>query len=193
MLPVLLPLTFALAWASSYVAAKVGLRDITPFAFVAIRLSIATLAAYLIVRARPPVSAVFKHSWPHLIVGGALVHGLALTTTHAALMTVGATPTALVQAVHPILTAVLGVLLLGEALRLRQWVGVVLGFAGVLIGVPLATGHGALLLLGLSLIGLSGGTLYLRRFCPDVPPFEATAVQLAGGALLSIVATALFE
>jgi drug/metabolite transporter (DMT)-like permease len=192
-LPVLLPFAFALAWASSYVAAKVGLRDITPFAFVAIRLSIATLAACLIMRALPPVSAVFRHTWPHLIVGGALVHGLALTTTHAALVTVGATATALVQAVHPILTAALGVLLLGEALRLRQWVGVALGFAGVLIGAPLGTGQGALLLLGLSLIGLSGGTLYLKRFCPDVPPFEATAVQLAGGALLSIAATALFE
>jgi drug/metabolite transporter (DMT)-like permease len=192
-LPVLLPFAFALAWASSYVAAKVGLRDITPFAFVAIRLSIATLAACLIMRALPPVSAVFRHTWPHLIVGGALVHGLALTTTHAALVTVGATATALVQAVHPILTAALGVLLLGEALRLRQWVGVVLGFAGVLIGAPLGTGQGELLLLGLSLIGLSGGTLYLKRFCPDVPPFEATAVQLAGGALLSIAATALFE
>jgi drug/metabolite transporter (DMT)-like permease len=192
-LPVLLPFAFALAWASSYVEAKVGLRDITPFAFVAIRLSIATLAACLIMRALPPVSAVFRHTWPHLIVGGALVHGLALTTTHAALLTVGATPTALVQAVHPILTATLGVLLLGEALRLRQWVGVVLGFAGVLIGVPLGAGHGALLLLGLSLIGLSGGTLYLKRFCPDVPPFEATTVQLAGGALLAIAAAALFE
>jgi drug/metabolite transporter (DMT)-like permease len=192
-LPVLLPFTFAAAWASSYVAAKVGLRDITPLAFVAVRLSIASLAAYLILRMRQPSWSVLARTWPHLMVGGALVHGLALTTTHAALVTVGATPTALVHAVHPILTAALGALLLGEALRRWQWVGVALGVAGVLIGVPLSTGQGALLLLALSLVGLSGGTLYLKRFCPDVPPFEATTVQLAGGALLSIAATALFE
>jgi drug/metabolite transporter (DMT)-like permease len=188
-----LPLAFAVAWASSYVAAKVGLRDITPFAFVALRLSIAALAAYLILRVLQPAQDALARAWPHLMVGGALVHGLALTTTHAALVTVGATPTALVHAFHPILTAALGVVLLGEAFRWWQWLGVFLGFAGVLIGVPPGAGQGALLLLALSLVGLSGGTLYLKRFCPDVPPFEATAVQLAGGALFSILATALFE
>ena len=193
MLPVLLPFTFAVAWASSYVAAKVGLRDITPFAFVAVRLSIAALAAYLILRMWQPSWGALTRAWPHLMVGGALVHGLALTTTHAALMTVGATPTALVHAFHPILTAALGVLLLGESFRWWQWIGVVLGFAGVLVGVPLGAGQGALLLLALSLVGLSGGTLYLKRFCPDVPPFEATTVQLAGGALFSIMATVAFE
>jgi drug/metabolite transporter (DMT)-like permease len=192
-LPVLLPFTFAVAWASSYVAAKVGLRDITPFAFVAVRLSIAALAAYLILRMWQPSWGALTRAWPHLMVGGALVHGLALTTTHAALMTVGATPTALVHAFHPILTATLGVLLLGEIFRWWQWIGVVLGFAGVLIGVPLGAGQGALLLLALSLVGLSGGTLYLKRFCPDVPPFEATTVQLAGAALFSILATVAFE
>jgi len=46
-------------------------------------------------------------------------------------------------------------------------------------------------LLGLSLFGLSGGTLYLKRFAADVPPFEATAVQLIGGALMA-VALAIF-
>jgi drug/metabolite transporter (DMT)-like permease len=192
-LPLLLPFTFAAAWASSYVAAKVGLRDITPFAFVAVRLSIAALAAYLILRMRRPSWSALERTWPHLLVGGALVHGLALTTTHAALVTVGAAPTALVHAAHPLVTAALSALLLGEALRVRQWVGVVLGVAGVLIGVPLSTGSEALLLLASSLAGLSAGTLYLRRFCPDVPPFEATTVQLAGGALLAIAAAALFE
>jgi drug/metabolite transporter (DMT)-like permease len=190
---IVLPFTFAVAWASSYVAAKLGLRDITPFAFVAVRLSIAALAGYLILRMLQPSWGALKRAWPHLVVGGMLVHGLALTTTHAALLSVGATPTALVHAFHPILTAALGVLLLGEIFRWWQWVGVALGLAGVLIGVPLSAGQGALGLLALSLLGLSGGTLYLKRFCSDVPPFEATAVQLAGGALFSIAAMAAFE
>jgi drug/metabolite transporter (DMT)-like permease len=193
MLTASLPFTFAMLWASSYVAAKVGLRDITPFAFVAVRLSIAALAAYLILALRRPAWATLRCTWPHLLVGGALVHGLALATTHAALVTVGATPTALVHAFHPILTASLGVLLLGETFRWWQWLGVALGFAGVMIGVPPDTGTGALALLALSLVGLSGGTLYLKRFCPHVPPFEATTVQLAGGALLALAAMALFE
>ena len=47
-------------------------------------------------------------SWPHLILGGALLHGLGLALAHAALVSVDATPTALVHAFHPILTAALG-------------------------------------------------------------------------------------
>jgi drug/metabolite transporter (DMT)-like permease len=189
----LLPLAFALLWASSYAAAKLGLRDITPFLFVAVRLSIAALAAFLILATRRAAWRALAGTWPHLLVGGALVHGLALATTHAALTAVGATPTALVHAFHPILTAALAVALLGDTFRWWQWLGVLLGFAGVVIGVPLAAGHGALELLALSLVGLSGGTLYLKRFCPKVPPFEATAVQLVGGAVASLAMTALFE
>ena len=104
--------------------------------------------------------------------------------THAALVAVDATPTALVHAFHPILTAALGTVLLRERFASWQWLGVALGFVGVLLGVPLSLGTGNLALLGLSLFGLTAGTLLLKRFCADVPPFESTAVQLIGGALI---------
>ena len=164
---ILLPFVFAVLWASSYAAAKIGLADITPYAFVAIRLddrrggrdrSGRCVAA--------AVGSDWTRSWPHLLVGGALAHGLALSTTHAALVTVAATPTALVHAFHPVLTAALGVVLLGDRFAWWQWLGVVLGFAGVLLGVPLGSGSGALVLLGLSLFGLTGGTLYLNTSAP---------------------------
>jgi drug/metabolite transporter (DMT)-like permease len=193
MLPAALPFVFAILWASSYAAAKIGLADITPYVFVAVRLTIAAAAAIIIVLALKRPWEPVARRWPHLLIGGALIHGLALSTAHAALVSVAATPTALVHAFHPILTAALGVLLLGERFAWWQWLGVALGFAGVVLGVPLDADKGVLGLLGLSLFGLSGGALYLRRFAADVPPFEATAVQLIGGALLAIFLTAFFE
>jgi len=184
---------FAILWASSYTAAKVGLADITPYAFVAVRLAIAAAAALVMVALlRRPWGPV-RRRWPHLLIGGALVHGLALATAHAALVSVAATPTALVHAFHPILTAALGVALLGERFAWWQWLGFALGLAGVVLGVPHDADYGIIALLALSLFGLSGGTLYLKKFAADVPPFEATAVQLMGGALMAIVLTALFE
>jgi drug/metabolite transporter (DMT)-like permease len=192
-LSALLPFGFALCWASSYAAAKIGLVDISPLAFVAIRLVIAAVATFAILALRKTDWRAMADKWPHLLVGGALAHGLALTTAHVALVTVGATPTALVHAFNPILTAALGVLLLGETFRWWQWLGAGLGLIGVLIGVPHDTGEGALVLLVLSLVGLSGGTLYLKAFCGGVPPFEATAVQIVGGMLFSLAALAAFE
>jgi len=193
MLPALLPFLFAVFWASSYTAAKVGLADITPYLFVAVRLSLAAVAAIVMMLAlRRPLGPV-KLRWPHLLIGGALVHGLALATAHKALISVAATPTALVHAFHPILTAALGVWLLRERFAWWQWLGFVLGLAGVALGVPHDADFSIMVLLGLSLFGLSAGTLYLKKFAADVPPFEATAVQLIGGALLGIVMTLVFE
>ena len=193
MLPATLPFVFALLWASSYVAAKIGLADISPYAFVAIRLSVAAGAAFVMVLALKRPFAPLRRRWPHLLIGGALAHGLALATTHKALVSVAATPTALVHAFHPILTAALGVFILGERFAWWQWAGVALGLLGVVLGVPHDADFSIMALLALSLFGLSGGTLYLKKFAADVPPFEATAVQLVGGALLAILLTVVFE
>ena len=56
MVPALLPFVFAIFWASSYAAAKIGLADITPYAFVAIRLTLAAAAALILVQ-------IFGRSW----------------------------------------------------------------------------------------------------------------------------------
>ena len=192
MLAALLPFVFALLWASSYVAAKIGLIDASPFALVGARLAIAAAAAALLMgimgRSWPGAA-----SWPYLLLGGALLHGLGLSMTHAALVAVDATPTALVHAFHPILTAALSVALFGERFAPWQWLGVALGFAGVLLGVPLSLGTGNLELLGLSLFGLTAGTLTLKRFAADVPAFKSTSVQLIGGALMSLLLMLAFE
>jgi drug/metabolite transporter (DMT)-like permease len=192
-LPATLPFVFAILWASSYVAAKAGLADISPYAFVAIRLVIAAAAAFVLTLALKSPFGPARQRWPHLLIGGALVHGLALAAAHKALISVAATPTALVHAFHPIITAALGVFLLGERLAWWQWLGVALGLVGVVLGVPHDADYSIMLLLALSLFGLTGGTLYLKKFAADVPPFAATAVQLLGGALMAIVMMTLFE
>ena len=192
MLSALLPFVFALLWASSYIAAKAGLVDASPFALVAARLAIAAAGAALlmIVMGRNWPRAA---SWPLLLIGGALLHGFGLSMAHAALVAVDATPTALVHAFHPIMTAALGTMLLGERFAPWQWAGVALGFVGVVLGVPLSLGTGNLAFLAMSLFGLTAGTLLLKRFCADVRPFESTAVQLIGGALTVLLLMFFFE
>src|SRR4029077_10046585 len=168
-LPVILPFVFAVLWASSYVAAKIGLADIGPYAFVAIRLAIAAAAAIVMVLALKRPFGPVKRRSPPLLIRGARVHGFALSPAPAALVSVAAAPTALVHAFHPILTAALGVLVLGETFRWWQWLGFALGLAGVVLVVPHDADYSIMALLGLSLFGLSGGTLYLKKFAADVP------------------------
>jgi drug/metabolite transporter (DMT)-like permease len=130
-----LPVGFALLWASTYATAQIGLREISPLLFVAIRLAAAAsiMAAGVFVSMRVSMSGV---QTPRLLIGGALVHGVTLGAAHVALVTVKAAPMALVHAFHPALTAAIGAVLLNERFTARQWFGMILGFAGVALAFP---------------------------------------------------------
>jgi drug/metabolite transporter (DMT)-like permease len=87
---------------------------------------------------------------------------------------------------------------LGERLTTSQWLGLVLGAAGVVLIVGLAAAGSPLELNGLLLtaagtVGLCGGTLYFGRFCRGVPILEGATVQLLAAAAACVGATVLFE
>jgi drug/metabolite transporter (DMT)-like permease len=188
------PAIFAILWAATYGAAAIGLRDMSPLAFVALRLGLASLGALALSAALRLPRGALARQWPHLLIAGALLHGLALGAAHVALVTLAATPLALVHAFHPVLTATLGVLLLDEHFSPRQWLGMGLGLVGVLLVFPFAHTEPFVMALVLaSLGGLTAGTLYLKRFGSDVPPFVSTAIQLVGGGIAVVIAMALVE
>jgi drug/metabolite transporter (DMT)-like permease len=192
------PFAFVLLWSSSFIAARVGLRHLTPLLFVAVRMVLA--AAVLL-----GVMAALRRSWRgpaarwvHCAVSGVLTNSVLLMTAHAAMVHVGAAPIALIQTLNPLLTALLAWPLLGERLRPLQWLGLLLGAAGVVLIVGLAAARSPLELNGLLLaatgvVGLCGGTLYFGRFCRGVPILEGTTVQLLAAAVACVLATAMFE
>ena len=191
-------LGFVLLWSSSFIAARVGLRHLTPLLFVTVRMALA--AAVLL-----GVMALLRRSWrapagrwAHCVVAGVLTNSVLLMTAHAAMVHVGAAPIALIQTLNPLLTALLAWPLLGERLRPAQWLGLLLGAAGVVLIVGLAAARSPIELNGLLLAAagtaaLCGGTLYFGRFCRGVPMLEGTTVQMTAAALACVAATALFE
>jgi drug/metabolite transporter (DMT)-like permease len=109
-----------------------------------------------------------------------------------------AAPIALIQTLNPLLTAALAWPLLGERLRPRQFAGLALGAAGVVLIVGLAATRSPvqldLALLSMAgVIGLVGGTLYFARFCRGVPMLEGATVQFLAAAAAGALATVLFE
>lgn len=194
----LAPFGFVGLWASSFIAARVGLRHLSPLLFVTVRmvLAAAVLAGGMLILRRPWGAVAGR--WVHLAVAGVLTNSVLLLTAHYAMVHVGAAQIALVQTLNPLLTAVLAWPLLGEALRPRQWLGLLLGAAGVVLIVGLAAMRSpvevnGLLLTAGGVVGMCIGTLYFGRFCRGVPVLEATAVQLVAAAAACVAATALFE
>jgi drug/metabolite transporter (DMT)-like permease len=194
----LAPYLFILLWSSSFVTARIGLTLVTPLAFVAVRLLAAAAILLVVMGVRGESWAPLRGRWHHLAIAGALVNGLTLAPFHVGMVTVDAAVMALVQALSPLLIALLGGPVLGERLRGRQWLGILLGLAGVLLVVAPRAAHSpaeltAILLGLLGVVGLAGGTLYFGRWGRGVPLLPATTVQLGSAAVLVLLATALFE
>lgn len=195
----LVPLIFVLLWSSSFITAKVGLRHLSPLLFVAIRLAGCALVlsvAMLVLRQswRPLANG----RWFHCAVAGALLNGVGLMAPHVALVTTPAAQIALVQSLTPLLTAAFGVALLQERLRWAQWLGLVLGLAGVGLVVGEAALESTARLQGLILafvgvMGLVAGTLYFGRFCRGVPLLQGSTVQFASSAVVASLGAALLE
>ena len=187
-----------LLWSSSFVATRAGLRDLSPLAFVALRQSLCALALLALLAALRTPFAGLRGRWLHCAVAGALVNGVMVLAAHWGMVRVGAAPMALVQTIHPLLTALLAGPLLGEWLRLRQWLGLGMGAAGVGLVAGLAAADSPAQFDGLvvgaaGVLALTAGTLYFGRFCRDVPLLPGSAVQFLAAAGVSIAAALLFE
>lgn len=195
----LAPLGFVLIWSSSFIGAKIGLRHLSPLTFVAVRLSAAALVLVLLMLTLGSSWAPLGgRRWLHCAFAGALINGLGLMAPHVGLTMEAAAPIALVQSLTPLLAAGLGIAVLHERLTPAQWVGMVLGLAGVALVVGLAATRSVarldgLLLAGLGVVGLVSGTIYFGRFCRGIPLLPNTTVQFLAAAVVSILASRTLE
>jgi drug/metabolite transporter (DMT)-like permease len=90
---------------------------------------------------------------------------------------------ALIVGMQPILTAVAAPLV-GERVRPRQWLGLLLGLGGVALVVAAKIETGglsarAILYCVLALLSITAGTLYQKRYCPSFDLRTGTAIQFA--------------
>ena len=199
MLDRLAPFGFVLMWSSSFIASRVGLRHLSPLLFVAVRMCVcAALLVGVMLVLRRPWRVLRGWRWAHCAVAGILVNAILLMTAHVAMTRVPAAPIALVQTLNPLLTAALAWPLLGERLSGRQWLGLFLGAAGVVLIVGLAAMHSTvqarlLLLTAGGVVALVGGTLYFGRFCRGVPMLEGTTVQFIASAVMCTLCMWVFE
>lgn len=195
----LVPFGFVALWSSSFIAAKIGLRYLSPLYFVAVRLSAcACILVALMLLTRCSWSGLGNRRWLHCGIAGACINGVGLLAPHVGLTMEAAAPIALVQSLTPLVTAAFGVLVLSERLITRQWLGMVLGLGGVALIVGLAAANSTarlngLALAGLGVLGLVAGTIYFGRFCRGVPLLPNVTAQFIAAAALAILSAVILE
>jgi drug/metabolite transporter (DMT)-like permease len=192
------PAIFVLLWATGFLIAKLGVPYAQPITILAIRF---VLAAIMMASVALLTRAPWPRSWQrigHIAMVGVLLHAVYLGGCYIAIY--GGMPAgmaALIVGFQPILTASLAGPVLGERTRPLQWVGIAIGFAGLMMvlweRLVIDLSHPAALLFAiLSLLGITSATIYQKRFCPSFDLRSGTAIQYMAASIVMMPATLVF-
>lgn len=180
-------LSFVMIWCTGYPTAKIVVGHSGPFTALSLRFACAALIF-------GSLAVIAKVRWPghrealHSAVVGVLQLALQFGGVYGAMrLGASASLSALVIGAMPLSVSAFS-LLLGERIGRLQWLGLLVGFAGVwlVIGDSLADARAdvwavAALLLGL--LGISCGTLYQKRHGSAIDLRAGLAIQNTAGAL----------
>ncbi len=192
----LMPLLFVLLWSTGFIIAKFGLPFAPPLTFLLLRFS-----GVLIVLV--PLALLLRARWPVGQIGAIALAGILMQAGYlggvwcAIKMGMPAGLSALIVGMQPILTA-FAAPIIGESVRRRQWLGLLLGLSGVALVVGSSiklsglTWHSVALCL-MALASITIGTLYQKRHCAHFDLRTGTIIQFAASIIVTLPFAILFE
>jgi len=193
-----MPWVFVLIWSTGFIVARYGMPHAPPMSFLAVRyaLSILCFLPWIwVAGVRWPVN---RAQWLHLSITGVLMHAGYLGGVWAAVKAgMGSGLAALIVGIQPVLTAVWLSAMGGADGRVsrRQWLGLMLGFAGLVLVVSRKFDAGGasdhadwfnLSLAMLALFSITAGTLYQKRYVKVCDVRTANTVQLLAALVVTL-------
>jgi drug/metabolite transporter (DMT)-like permease len=183
-------------WSSGFIVGTLAVRHSSGLSILFWRMSIATLVMAAIALALRVEWPRDRRSLIQMVVVGLTLQAAQFVGIFLALQNgVSAGLTALLAGSSPLLVAVFATFLLDEHLKPMQWVGSLIGVAGVVFAVIEELNGGGspvgFLFALMGLVGLVGGTLVQRVGGAKVDPRAANTIQLAVAAAVIAPLTAL--
>lgn len=180
----------AAIWGGSYLFIKIGVADIPPLIFVALRLVLAAAFSHLLLRLR---GRKMGRAWPAYFVMGVFNGALPYTLITWGELYIPSGLAAILTAAVPIFTVLLAHLAVSdEQLTPSRLAGVLIGFVGVgiLIGPDALQGLRASVLGQLAVVGAALSyalaIIYGRRALRGESAFASTVGQLTAGAVIMV-------
>ncbi|SOZ37741.1 DMT family transporter [Cupriavidus neocaledonicus] len=193
-----MPWLFVLIWSTGFIVAKYGMPYAEPMTFLFLRFAgVLALMVPFVLLARVPLprvtgsTATHWRAVGHIAVAGLLLQAGYLGGVWAAIkLGMPAGVSALIVGMQPILTALIATRM-GERIGARQWLGLLLGIAGVALVVANKLGTSgltpaSLALAGGALFSITVGTVYQRHFCPVFDLRMGSVIQFAAAALACV-------
>lgn len=199
----LAPALFVLIWSTGWISARFAAPYADPLTFLSVRYTSATLIL-------AALAFMAGASWPraraagHAAASGILLHAIYLGGVWWAIAHgLPAGISGLIAAVQPILTALLAPRLVGEPISKRQWLGIALGFSGILLvlwpklsGLTGAALQAQLIPLGINVIAMISvtfGTFYQKKFIQTGDLRTVTTLQYTGALAVTLPLAFLLE
>ena len=185
-----MPGVFVLIWSTGFIVARYGMPNAPPMSFLVLRYALSILCFLPWIWVAGVKWPVNRKQWLHLSVTGVLMHAGYLGGVWAAVKAgMGSGLAALIVGIQPVLTAIWLSSMGGAEGRVtrRQWVGLLLGFIGLVLVVSRKFGTGGagdhadwgnLSLAVVALLSITAGTLYQKRFVQVCDVRSANTVQL---------------
>jgi drug/metabolite transporter (DMT)-like permease len=195
-----MPVVFVLIWSTGFIVARYGMPYAPPFSFLLIRYLLSIVCFLIWIALARVAWPRDRAQWLHLAVTGVLMHAGYLGGVWAAVKAgMGSGLSSLIVGFQPVLTAIW----LSWSLRSsgqpgvtpRQWAGLSLGFAGLLMVVWRKLTLGSAMdhvtpvnmafAIG-AMFSITVGTLYQKRFVRPCDVRSANAVQLLAASLVTL-------
>ncbi len=186
------PFIFILLWSSAFITTKPIIDNSDPFSALAFRFFFVALGFYLFSLYSKQSIIVSKRNLIESVSSGILFHGFYLGGVFYSI-SIGM-PTgiaALIVTLQPVLTNALSGPILNEKVTTKQWIGVLLGFAGASLVLGLDVGVD-IPLLGLvatiiALISITTSTIWQKKLSNKLPLPVSNFYQAVGGCLFHVL------
>ncbi|MDP2742020.1 MAG: DMT family transporter [Hydrogenophaga sp.] len=190
-----MPWVFVLIWSTGFIVARYGMPHAPPMKFLAVRYALSILCFLPWIWFSGVKWPASRKQWLHLSVTGVLMHAGYLGGVWAAIKAgMGSGLSALIVGIQPVLTAI-WLSGTGSKVSRRQWMGLLLGFAGLVLVVSRKFGAGGpgdqanwlnLSFAVMALFAITVGTLYQKRYVAACDVRTANAVQLLAAFLVTL-------
>ena len=191
------PFIFILLWSSAFITTKPIIDNSDPFAALAFRFALVALGFFLFSIYSKQKILVSKKNFFESFFSGVLFHGFYLGGVFYSI-SIGM-PTAiaaLIVTLQPVLTNALSGPILNEKVSPKQWVGVLLGFAGagLVLGFDLGSKipTAGLIATIIALLAITFSTLWQKKLSNNLPLSVSNMNQALGGFVFHIVIIILF-
>ena len=168
------PFIFILLWSSAFITTKPIIDNSDPFAALAFRFALVALGFFIFSIYSKEKILVSKKNFLESFFSGVLFHGLYLGGVFYSI-SIGM-PTgiaALIVTLQPVLTNALSGPILNEKVSAKQWVGVLLGFAGAALVLGFDIGSkipaAGLIATIIALLAITFSTLWQKKLSNNLP------------------------